>query len=279
MTAEEAPPPVAVPHAGPMSLRATGVRIALIDSGVDTSHPWITSAVIRQVQIERRGEAHVIVPSEPGDRSGHGTACAGIIHRMVPGAEITSVCALSAEGRCSRDSLIAALRFCVRERFSVVNLSLGIDVPRAAPLRPNDYKSILDLYEVADAAYTAQVVLVASGPNVASFRTYPGRFKSLIGVGRGASADPEYLRSELTPDYEIVAPGTDVLAPALGGGERHWTGTSFASPHVAAHVARLRGARPDMTIEAIKAALHDLAQKSSAAPSHPAAEATADAPA
>jgi subtilisin family serine protease len=275
MTAVHAQAPIV----GPMSLRATGVRIALIDSGVDTSHPWLASAAIGQVQVERRGEGYAIVPSDPGDRSGHGTACAGIIHRMVPGAAITSVCALSAEGRCSRDSLIAALRFCVRERFSVVNLSLGIDVPRAAPLRPNDYKSILDLYEVADAAYTAQVVLVASGPNVASFRTYPGRFKSLIGVGRGASSDPETLRSELTPDYEILAPGTDVLAPALGGGQRHWTGTSFASPHVTAHVARLRGARPDMTIEAIKAALHELAQKSSALLSPPSVEATADAPA
>jgi subtilisin family serine protease len=263
-----------------MSLRATGVRIALVDSGVEASHPWLASAAIQQVQVERRGEGHVIVPSEPVDRSGHGTACAGIIHRMVPGAEITSVCALSAEGRCSRESLIAALRFCVRERFSVVNLSLGIDVPRSAPLRPNDYKSILDLYEVADAAYTAHVVLVASGPNIASFRTYPGRFKSLIGVGRGTSSDPEYLRSELTPDYELVAPGTDVLAPAMGGGERRWTGTSFASPHITAHVARLRGARPDLTIEAIKTALHEIAQKSSIQLSRPPPpETTTDAPA
>lgn len=238
---------------------ARGTTVAVIDSGVDASHPWLAGAVIRHAQVERRGELFAVVAGEPGDRSGHGTACAGIIHRMAPAATIVSVCALGPDGRCGRDGLVAALRYCVRERHDVVNLSLGIDVPRGAPLRPNDYKSIVELYEVADAAYTAGVVLIASGPNVASFRTYPGRFKSLIGVGRGSFETSEGLRSQITADYEIIAPGNDVLAPALGGGERRWTGTSFACPHVSAHVARIRAARPGLTVEAIKAALHDLA--------------------
>jgi subtilisin family serine protease len=243
----------------PSNPTGRGTTVALIDSGVDASHPWLVNAAIRHLQVERRGEAFVVVPAAPGDFSGHGTACAGILHRMVPAAEIISVRALSPEGRCSREGLVAALRHAVRERFDVVNLSLGIDVPRSAPLRPTDYKSIVDLYETADAAYTAGVVLVASGPNIASFRTYPGRFKSLVGVGRGAFTDREALQREVTDDYEILAPGNDVLAPALGGGERRWTGTSFACPHVAAHLARLRAARPGLAIEALKTALHALA--------------------
>lgn len=241
-------------------LSARGTTIAIIDSGVEGTHPWLTNAAIRHLQVEKRGDSWVVVPAEPGDLSGHGTACAGIIHRMAPAAEIISIRALSPEGRCSRDGLVAALRHAVRERFHVVNLSLGIDVPRSAPLRPTDYKSIVDLYETADAAYTAGVVLVASGPNIASFRTYPGRFKSLVGVGRGAFTDSESLQREVTDDYEILAPGNDVLAPALGGGERRWTGTSFACPHVAAHLARLRATRPNLSVEALKTALHALAE-------------------
>ena len=241
-------------------LSARGTTIAIIDSGVEGPHPWRVNATIRHLQVEKRGDSWVVVPAEAGDLSGHGTACAGIIHRMAPAAEIISIRALSPEGRCSRDGLVAALRHAVRERFHVVNLSLGIDVPRSAPLRPTDYKSIVDLYETADAAYTAGVVLVASGPNIASFRTYPGRFKSLVGVGRGAFADSESLQREVTDDYEILAPGNDVLAPALGGGERRWTGTSFACPHVAAHLARLRATRPDLSVEALKTALHALAE-------------------
>jgi subtilisin family serine protease len=243
----------------PLDREGKGVRVAIVDSGVDASHPWLERASIKHVAVDRQGETFTVVPSEPLDRSGHGTACAGIIHRMAPLAELTSVCALGADGRCARDGLIAALRYCVRERFSVVNLSLGIDIPRGAPLRPTDYKSLVELYEIADAAYTAQVVLVASGPNVAGFRTYPGRVKSLIGVGRGSFDDPEALKSHITIDYEIIAPGNDVLAPALGGGERRWTGTSFACPHVTAHVARIRAAQPDLTIESVKAALRELA--------------------
>jgi len=238
---------------------ASGVTIALIDSGVEASHPWLASASLRHLQVERRGEALVVADGEPVDRSGHGTACAGILHRMAPGAAIVSISVLGPDGRTTRDALLAALRFCVRERFHVVNLSLGIDLPRSAPLRPADHRSILDLYEVADAAYTAGVVLVASGPNVEAFRTYPGKFKSLVGVGRAAFADAEMLRSEITADYEILAPGDDVLAPALGGGERRWTGTSFACPHVAAHLARIRAARPGLSVDAVKAALHALA--------------------
>lgn len=237
------------------------VQVALVDSGVDVSHPWLTRATIRSLHVVRQGEGFGIQPDEPVDRSGHGTACAGIIHRLVPFAEITSMCVLSNEGRCSRDGLLAAVRHCVREGFDVVNLSLGIDVPKGAPLRPTDYKSIVELYEIADLAYTAGVVLVAAGPNATAFRTYPGRFKSLIGVGRASSDDPEFLRTEITVDYEILAPGNDVVAPALGGGERRWTGTSFAAPHVTAHVARLRAERPRMSIQEIKAALHALAAK------------------
>lgn len=247
------------PRMPAMTLSGDGVRIAIIDSGVDAAHPWLSAANLKHVAIEKEGESFKIVPSNGGDLSGHGTACAGIIHRMVPASELTSVCALGPDGRCPREGLIAALRYCVRERFSVVNLSLGIDIPRGAPLRPTDYKSLVDLYEIADAAYTAQVVLVAAGPNAAGFRTYPGRFKSLIGVGRGSFDDPEGLKSHITIDYEIIAPGNDVLAPALGGGERRWTGTSFATPAVTAHVARIRAARPDLTIESVKAALHELA--------------------
>jgi len=252
------------PQAGEPDLRGrdgAGARVALIDSGVDGGHPWFARAELQHRRVERHGKGFRVVPDEGGDHSGHGTACAGILHRMVPAASIESVRALSPDGRCSHWALIAALRYCVRRRFDVVNLSLGIDVPRGAPLRAADQRPILSLYELADAACTAGVVLVASGPNVAQFRTYPGRFKALVGVGRGDPSEPEALRTARCADHELVAPGTNVLAPALGGGERRWTGTSFACPFVTAQVARIRAVQPRLPIELVKAALHALAAK------------------
>lgn len=238
-----------------------GVRIAVIDSGVDPKHPWFAEAEIAHLRMQKTSNGFTVVPYAGGDKSGHGTACAGIIHRMVPAASIVSLQALGPDGRCSRNALISALRHCIKERFEVVNLSLGIDVPRKAPLKATDHRPILSLYELADAAYTVGVVLVASGPNVAHFRTYPGRFKSLIGVGRGKFEDHEQLVSDRTQDYEIVAPGTDVTAPSLDGGERKWTGTSFATPFVSAHIARILAARPELPVEGVKAALHAFAQE------------------
>ncbi len=244
----------------PLQRDGAGVRVALVDSGVDRSHPWLAGAALTHFRIEREQESYRVLADEAGgDASGHGTACAGIIHRMVPGAAIVDVRALDKDGRCSKNALITALRFCVQQRFEVVNLSLGIDVPRKAPLKTADYLPVLSLYEVADAAVTAGVVLVAAGPNVPQFRTYPGKFKSLIGVGRGTFAETDRLETERCEDYEILAPGTDVIAPALGGGERRWTGTSFATPFVAAHVARIVAARPGLPLEQVKAAMHAIA--------------------
>jgi subtilisin family serine protease len=238
-----------------------GVRVAVIDSGVEPGHPHFAEAELSHLRMQKTDKGFTVVSYEGGDQSGHGTACAGIIHRMVPAAELVSIQVLGPDGRCSRGALITALHHCIKARFDVVNLSLGIDVPRKAPLKATDHRPILSLYELADAAYTLGVVLVASGPNVSQFRTYPGRFKSLVGVGRGSFEDHEQLQSDRTQDYEILAPGTDIPAPALGGGERKWTGTSFATPFVAAHVARIRAGAPELPIEAVKAALHAMAQQ------------------
>jgi subtilisin family serine protease len=243
----------------PLQLDGAGVRVAVIDSGVDPSHPWFSEASLSHLRLERRGKGYQVVEDSGGDQSGHGTACAGIIHRMVPAASIVSLRALGSDGRCSRGALIMALQHCIKERFGVVNLSLGIDIPRKMPLKVADHLPILSLYELADVANTLGVVLVASGPNVAQFRTYPGRFKALIGVGRGHFSELSTLRSARSQDHELLAPGTDVVAPALGGGERRWTGTSFACPFVTGHVARILAARPKLPIESVKASLHAIA--------------------
>jgi len=244
-----------------------GARVAVVDSGVEPNHPWFEGAQLQHQRLERRGKGYDVVDDDGGDTSGHGTACAGIIHRMVPGAAIVSLRALGPDGRCSRNALISALHHCIKARFDVVNLSLGIDIPRKLPLKVSDHHPILRLYELCDVAYTVGVALVAAGPNVEHLRTYPGRFKSLIGVGRAPFADVERVGSAPSQDFEILAPGTDVLAPALGGRERRWTGTSFAAPFVTAHVARFRAADPTIPIHAIKASLHRLAIAQAAAES------------
>jgi subtilisin family serine protease len=243
------------------------VRVAIVDSGVDTSHPAFAGRDVPTFGVAPKGPGLTVEPCAPGDGSGHGTACAGIVLRVCPEVELVSVRALGPDGRGSRDALVAALRFCVREGFEVVNLSLGVDMPKNAPPRPTDHKSLLDFYEVADEAFVKGVVFVAAGPNVATMRTYPSKAKSLIGVGRGAWADPERVELSLTLDFEVLAAGMDVVAPLAGGGERKWSGTSFACPHVAGHVARIRLRTGSSDPIALRGDLHARCRSQSPQPS------------
>lgn len=230
----------------------SSVRVALIDSGVQADHPWFAAARLHHRAVARAAGRWQVVASEPGDRSGHGTACAGILHRRAPFAEILSIRALGEDGRCSKSALVAAIAFAIEERVDVVSLSLGFDMPRRATLKVADQRPILSLYELADRAVLHNVVLVASGPNVSHFRTYPGRSKSLLGVGCCGPEDEGRICFRRTEDYDFVAPGKQVRAPAVGGGERLWTGTSFAVPAVAARVAVLRSEYPGLAIDRLR---------------------------
>ena len=99
-----------------------GVRVAVIDSGIDAEHPLVAGGLARAVAVEP-GEAPAVVPDDAGDVSGHGTACAGIIRALAPACELTSVRVLGPDLTAGGDLLVEALRWAVRERHDVINLS------------------------------------------------------------------------------------------------------------------------------------------------------------
>src|SRR3712207_7586257 len=68
-----------------------GVRVAVIDSGIDAEHPALKGKVKDAVEAYREGGRVTFRPSRSGDAAGHGTACAGIIARLAPGAPIYSI--------------------------------------------------------------------------------------------------------------------------------------------------------------------------------------------
>ena len=73
-----------------------GLRVAIVDSGVEGDHPAVGGRLVESVAVERRGEDWDVVPTQPADVVGHGTACAGIIHALAPEAELVSVRVLGA---------------------------------------------------------------------------------------------------------------------------------------------------------------------------------------
>src|ERR1700752_1850232 len=75
-----------------------GVRVAVVDSGIDTEHPDLKGKVKESVEIATVDGRLVFQPSTSGDQAGHGTACAGIISSIAPDAELYSVKVLGPQG-------------------------------------------------------------------------------------------------------------------------------------------------------------------------------------
>src|SRR5438105_13762516 len=68
-----------------------GVRVGIVDSGVDTTHPDLKGKIHASFEAVHEGGQIVFKESTPGDQAGHGTACAAIVSSVAPHAEITSL--------------------------------------------------------------------------------------------------------------------------------------------------------------------------------------------
>ena len=222
-----------------------GVRVCILDSGVDPSHPrvgHVESAVA--VTVDESGATEV-VPDEEGDPCGHGTACAGIVRDLAPEVEIHSVRVLGAGFTGSGPVLLAGLRHAVEQGFDVVNMSLSTTKRQFAEV----------LHELADRAYFRRTVLVASAHNM-PVESFPWRFSSVISVGSHEDADPLAFYYNPEPPVEFFARGVSVDVAWPGGGTLRCTGNSFATPHISAICALALAKHSWLTPFQLKSVLH-----------------------
>ena len=222
-----------------------GVRAAIVDSGVDADHPLVGGALRRAVSAEVDSDGRVTVRDDAeGDVSGHGTACAGIIHALAPACDLTSVRVLGADLTGGGEALVAGLRWALRERHHVVNLSLSTTKAQFAEA----------LRELTDQAYFGGSVVVASAHNM-PVESWPWRFAGVLSVASHAESDPESFFYNPRPPVEFHARGMDVEVGWAGGATIHASGNSFATPHMAAMAARVLGAHPQLRPFEVKTAL------------------------
>src|SRR5512133_4318957 len=198
-----------------------GVRVCILDSGIDADHPMvgeIEGAVA--VDVGEGEEVNVVEDSE-GDLAGHGTACAGLVRSIAPDCSLFSVRVLGAGFTGSGTALLGGLRWAVEQGFDVINMSLSTTKSRFAGV----------LHEVADAAYFKRTILVASAHNM-PVESYPWRFSSVISVGSHTEADAMRLYYNPSPPVEFFARGVDVELAWTGGSTITASGNSFATPHL-----------------------------------------------
>jgi subtilisin len=225
-----------------------GVTVAIVDSGVEGDHPAIGGKLVGGVKVVPSPDPDVdpeVVDDPDGpDLVGHGTACAGIVHSIAPGADLVSVRVLGPNNRARGIALAAGLDWAIRHGASVVNLSLSSRSDALFGL----------LHELADQAYFSNVVLVCAANN-APGNSYPSLFSSVVSVAAHDVPDAGTWFYNPRPPVEFGARGVDMPVAWRGGGHMVATGNSFAAPHISGVVARIRWAHPEATPFEIKTIL------------------------
>ncbi|MFC9389764.1 S8 family peptidase [Streptomyces venezuelae] len=232
------------PEGGLLGGTGRGVRVCVVDSGVERDHPMV-GPVDRSWRVVKDEDGIRVEETDEGDFCGHGTACAGIIRRTAPDCELSSIRVLGERFSGSGDVLLEGIRWAVRQRFDVVNLSLSTSRDRF----------VEELRRLADEAYFQQTVIVASAHNT-HVESFPWRFSSVISVGSHQEDDPDLHLYNPEPPVEFFAPGQRVQVAWLGGTSIRSSGNSFATPFVAGLCARLLSSRPRLTPFQLKNALY-----------------------
>ncbi|MFD3374451.1 S8 family serine peptidase [Streptomyces sp. NPDC058697] len=246
-----------------------GVKIAVLDTGVDRTHPDLKEQVV--------GEKNFSTSPDATDKYGHGTHVASIAagtgaksagkyKGVAPGAKLLNGKVLGDDGSGDDSGILAGMDWAVEQGADVVNLSLGGgDTPDIDPLEAQVNKLSKEkgtLFAIAAGNDGAEQTIGSPGSAEAALtvgavddKDKPAEFSSM---GPG-------LDGQIKPD--VTAPGVDVTAASAPGsviaqevGEKpagyvSISGTSMATPHVAGAAAILKQQHPDWTYTQLKGAL------------------------
>jgi minor extracellular protease Epr len=242
---------VQAPAAWASGLTGKGIKVGVIDTGI-AAHPDLVIA---------GGASFTSYTTSYADDNGHGTHVAGIIGArdnevggvgVAPEASLYAVKVLSNNGSGYLSDVIAGVDWSITNRMDVINLSLGSS------------ESSTSLKAVVDKAYASGVVVVAAAGNsgtadgATNTVNYPAKYASVVAVGATNSSDTRASFSSTGVEVEVAAPGVGVTSTYLGGGYASLSGTSMASPAVAANVALLKQANPGLSASELRAKLQGL---------------------
>lgn len=226
-----------------------GVRIAVIDNGIDYSHPLFADLVgLPAYDFVDNDED----PSEGvGPLSGHGTFVTGLVRLAAPEAEVLVVRAFDGDGLSTTFQVTQALMWAVSQGAAVVNMSFGTS-------SDNDV-----LAQACAWAVQAGAVLVASAGNDGQVQQlYPASYSEVTTVTAIDTVDLIASFSNGNEDADVCAPGVNVCsafpAPHYWG---TWSGTSFSTPLVSAIAGLVRSVQGGVSSPLMKEHVRETATR------------------
>ena len=225
-----------------------GIRVGIIDSGIENDHPLLRGRVVENVTVEIGGEELRVVPDEAVDMFGHGTACGAIIVGLAPAVELVSIRVLGADLRGKGTAFATGLEWAIGQGLQVCNLSLSSKSESLYPI----------FHDLADRAYFSGAALVSAANNVRA-PSYPSLFSSVFSVAAHAEPEPLRIVYNPAPPVEFGAWGVDVPVAWKDGGSTVATGNSFAAPHIAGLVALILSKHPGLSPFEVKGILASVA--------------------
>jgi subtilisin family serine protease len=266
------------------NISGTGI-VAVIDTGVDTSHPVLEAVLlpgydftrnqpgasewldVPQLQNDQNDDnsqdqgpvlvqqssvaildqsSVAILDGGPYAAFGHGTMTTGLVHLMAPRAKILPLKAFTSNGTGYLSNIVAALYYAVQHQANVVNMSFDVSTPSAA------------LSQAVSYANQNSVVLVAAAGNEnTSAPVYPAALNgNVMGIASTTDWDARSSFSNYgNTDVWIAAPGEYVITTFPGGTYASASGTSFSSPMVAGTVALMLNAKSSLNQASASSAL------------------------
>ena len=260
---------IGAPAAWSAGLTGKGVKVAVLDTGIDTTHPDLRGGKVV-------AEANFSEADSTTDHYGHGTHVASIVagtgarsggdrKGVAFEASLLNGKVLDDFGFGSESGIIAGMEWAARQRARVVNMSLGgwptdgsDPMSQAVTRLTNQYRTLF----VVAAGNSGPRDQTVETPGVATAALTVGAVDAQDQLADFSSRGPRYGDYAMKPD--ITAPGVDIVAAraagtALGEPVGQWytsvSGTSMATPHVAGAAAIMAQRWPSWTPGRIKAVL------------------------
>lgn len=217
-----------------------GIRVAVLDTRVDHSHPDLVGAVIKSLNTTNEADTVAL--------GGHGTAVAGIIGARnnttgilgyAPDCEIVAIKVMKESGSGDISDIVEGIDLAVSEKCNIINLSLGTSY---------DYPGMRDAVKRATDAGIL-VVCAAGNDGTTDSVNYPGRYPLALAVAAIRESGNISAFSSMGWDVDLACAGESIVCPWKNGGYVTISGTSFASPACAGILALLLQAGLQITQE------------------------------